>query len=70
MPVEDEVALLKRAMDRNDLAGVKALMTRIPDLHKSPLGYGKCGPLTWVAECRVQTGASRCGQTCAGGVDD
>ncbi len=28
-------------------------MTAHPDLHRAPLGYGKDGPLTWVAECRV-----------------
>ncbi len=28
-------------------------MTRNPALHRAPLGYGKDGPLTWVAECRV-----------------
>ena len=28
-------------------------MTRNPSLHRAPLGYGKDGPLTWVAECRV-----------------
>ena len=32
---------------------VKTLMTRNPELHRAPLGYGKNGPLTWVAECRV-----------------
>src|SRR4051794_32135069 len=44
---------LKQAIDRNDLAAVKVLMTRNPELHRAPLGYGKDGPLTWVAECRV-----------------
>jgi ankyrin repeat protein len=28
-------------------------MTRHPELHRAPIGYGKNGPLTWVAECRV-----------------
>jgi hypothetical protein len=32
---------------------VKTLMTRNPELHRAPLGYGQNGPLTWVAECRV-----------------
>ncbi len=44
---------LKLAIDANDLALVKRLMTRHPELHRAPLGYGKNGPLTWVAECRV-----------------
>ena len=44
---------LKAAIDANDLERVQALMTRNPALHRAPLGYGKNGPLTWVAECRV-----------------
>jgi len=49
----EEVGQLKQAVDANDLPRVKTLMTRNPALHKAPLGYGKDGPLTWVAECRV-----------------
>lgn len=49
----DEIGQLKQAIDTNDLARVKNLMTRNPELHRAPLGYGKNGPLTWVAECRV-----------------
>ena len=48
-----EVAALKHAIGTNNLETVKALMTANPDLHRAPLGYGKNGPLTWVAECRV-----------------
>ena len=48
-----EIGQLKQAIDTNDIASVKALMTRNPTLHQAPLGYGKDGPLTWVAECRV-----------------
>ena len=44
---------MKAAIDANDLARVQELMTRNPALHRAPLGYGKNGPLTWVAECRV-----------------
>jgi ankyrin repeat protein len=44
---------LKLAIDANDLEEVKRLMTRHPQLHRAPIGYGKNGPLTWVAECRV-----------------
>src|SRR5438093_1552702 len=44
---------LKSAIDTNDLARVKRLMIRHPELHQAPLGYGRNGPLTWVAECRV-----------------
>jgi hypothetical protein len=47
------VGQLKQAIDSNDLERVKELMTRHPELHHAPLGYGNNGPLTWVAECRV-----------------
>ena len=49
----EEIGRLKQAIDTNDLEGVKSLMSRNPALHRAPLGYGKNGPLTWVAECRV-----------------
>jgi len=49
----EEIGRLKQAIDTNDLARVKSLMARNPSLHQAPLGYGKNGPLTWVAECRV-----------------
>ncbi len=49
----EEVGHLKAAIDANDVDRVKSLMTRNPSLHTAPLGYGKDGPLTWVAECRV-----------------
>lgn len=48
-----EVGQLKAAIDVNDVERVQALMTVNPTLHRAPLGYGKNGPLTWVAECRV-----------------
>lgn len=47
------VGELKAAIDAEDLALVKRLMTRYPDLHRAPMGYGNDGPLTWVAECRL-----------------
>jgi ankyrin repeat protein len=49
----EEVAQLKRAIDTNDITRVQTMMTRNPALHRASLGYGKDGPLTWVAECRV-----------------
>jgi hypothetical protein len=49
----EEIGQLKEAIDANDVDRVKSLMTRNPTLHRAPLGYGKNGPLTWVAECRV-----------------
>ena len=49
----EEIGQLKRAIDTNDISRVQAMMTRNPALHGAPLGYGKNGPLTWVAECRV-----------------
>lgn len=48
-----ETGMLKHAIDTNDLGAIRTLMTRNPALHTAPLGYGKAGPLTWVAECRV-----------------
>ena len=48
-----ETGQLKQAIDANDLERVKAMMTRNPALHAAPLGYGKNGALTWVAECRM-----------------
>ena len=48
-----EIGQLKAAIDANDLEEVKRLMTHHPELHRTPLGDGKAGPLTWVAECRV-----------------
>jgi hypothetical protein len=49
----EEIGQLKQAIDTNDIDRVKIMMTRNPALHSAPLGYGKDGPLTWVAECRV-----------------
>ena len=51
--VGEEIGQLKQAIDTNDVDRVKAMMTRNPNLHRAPLGYGEDGPLTWVAECRV-----------------
>ena len=52
-PMGEETGQLKQAIDTNNIARVKTLMTRNPALHQAPLGYGEDGPLTWVAECRV-----------------
>jgi hypothetical protein len=49
----DQMGQLEEAIDTNDLARVTHLMTRNPELHRAPLGYGQNGPLTWTAECRV-----------------
>jgi ankyrin repeat protein len=49
----EEVGQLKQAIDGNDIERVKTMMMRNPTLHRAPIGYGKDGPLTWVAECRV-----------------
>ena len=49
----EEIGELKHALDTNDFEGMRTLMVRNPELHRAPLGYGKDGPLTWVAECRV-----------------
>ena len=53
MSDDSQIGQLKQAIDTNDIVRVKAMMTRNPALHSAPLGYGKDGPLTWVAECRV-----------------
>jgi hypothetical protein len=50
---DEEIGQLKQAIDTNDIARVKSLLTGNPTLHSAPLGYGKDGPLTWVAECRA-----------------
>ncbi len=44
---------LKEAINNDDVDRVKQLMSHNPLLHQAPLGYGKSGPLTWVAECRT-----------------
>jgi ankyrin repeat protein len=49
----EEIGALEQAIDTNDLNRVVAIMTANPTLHRAPLGYGKNGPLTWVAECRI-----------------
>jgi Ankyrin repeats (many copies)/Ankyrin repeats (3 copies) len=49
----EKIGQLKLAIDANDVEGVKALMLRNPSLHHAPLGYGRDGPLTWAAECRI-----------------
>ncbi len=49
----EEIGQIKQAIDTNDIVRVKTMMARNPALHRAPLGYGKDGPLTWVAECRV-----------------
>jgi ankyrin repeat protein len=49
----EEIGQLKQAIDANDFERIKALMTKNPELHRAPIGYGKNGPLTWVAECRI-----------------
>ena len=54
--ITEDIAELKRAIDNDDLSGVKKLMLRNPALHQAPMGYGKNGPLTWAAECRIPWG--------------
>ena len=49
----EEIGQLKQAIDTNDIVRLNTMMTRNPALHSAPLGYGKDGPLTWLAECRV-----------------
>jgi ankyrin repeat protein len=44
---------LKEAISNEDIELVKQMLIANPDLHNAPIGYGKNGALTWVAECRV-----------------
>lgn len=46
-----EISELQRAISRDEVERVKALMSRNPALHRAPIGYGRNGPLTCVAEC-------------------
>ncbi|HYF48650.1 MAG TPA: ankyrin repeat domain-containing protein [Planctomycetota bacterium] len=48
----ERVIALKNAIDRDDVEGVRKLLTEDPSLHRAPLGYNNNGPLTWAAECR------------------
>src|SRR5580704_455731 len=45
----EEIGQLREAINTNNFERVKVLMTHNPALHAAPLGYGKDGPLTWVA---------------------
>ena len=47
---QTEVGRLRRAIDTESIDRVQAMMTANPALHRAPLGYGKNGPLTWVAD--------------------
>ena len=49
-----EAGRLKDAIDNDDIDRVVEMMTRNPELHRAPIGYGKDGPLTWAAECRYE----------------
>jgi ankyrin repeat protein len=43
---------LKEAIDADDFAEVRHLVSKYPELKHAPIGYGGDGPLTWAAECR------------------
>ena len=43
---------LKRAISQDDLAEVRQLLFKHPELRAASIGYGEFGPLTWAAECR------------------
>jgi len=43
---------LKAAIDSDDFAEVRHLVSKHPELKHAPIGYGGDGPLTWAAECR------------------
>ena len=50
---------LKEAIDSDDLAEVRYLLSKHPELKHAPIGYGGDGPLTWAAECRGTREPSR-----------
>jgi len=54
-----EIQQLEKAIESNDLDRIKELMTHAPALHKAPIGYGRNGPLTCVAECGVPPSDAR-----------
>ena len=58
-PPAEAADQLKAAIDREDLAAVKALMTQYPALHEAPIGKYRNGPLTLVAESPGVPGAGR-----------
>ena len=43
---------LKEAINSDDSAEVRQLLSKHPELKHAPIGYGGDGPLTWAAECR------------------
>jgi hypothetical protein len=51
-----EIDQLKQAITGDDVERVKMLMTRNPALHRAPIGYGRNGPLTCVAEFSAPEG--------------
>jgi hypothetical protein len=51
-----EAGQLKSAIDHEDFDRAREMMTRSPGLHRAPIGYGKNGALTWLAECRIPAG--------------
>lgn len=53
LPDSVSIRRLARAIDADDFAKVRELMTRQPELHRAPIGYGRNGPLTFAAECGV-----------------
>src|ERR1700750_1418972 len=50
---------LKEAINVDDLAEVRHLLSKHPELKHAPIGYGGDGPLTWAAECRGTRGPSK-----------
>jgi hypothetical protein len=46
-----EIHELAEAISRDDVDRVRTLMSRHPALHGAPIGYGRNGPLTCVADC-------------------
>ncbi len=50
---------LKEAINSDDFAEIRHLLSKHPELKDAPIGYGGDGPLTWAAECRGIGGATK-----------
>jgi len=50
--ISADIEAFRQALDRSDLAAVQSMLGRVQALLTAPVGYGGCGPLTRVAECR------------------
>ena len=66
----EEIGQLKQAIDTNDIAHVKNMMTRKPALHRAPLGLRQGWPAHVGRRMPRALGAAGCCEACHGGMDD